>query len=282
MLNQLIYDFDWTTVEYDNINTYAENFTNKILEFCESAIPSKVVTIRPSDPPWVTNALRNAIRKRKRAHKFAKRHNTPEAWRKFRKLRNDSVNILKQLKRDYTDKLTSKIYSNTTSSKDWWKTFKSLINKSKHENLPPLNSNGRIVNDPCDKANLFNTYFESQTQLNDHGKEVPHLDPPTNLLNTLQLNTEEITAILKSLETGKACAPDCMNDRILKATAETITHPLTNLFNSSLRSSAVPDIWKKANVSPIHKKDDKSSVENYRPISLISSVGKTFEKAIYF
>ena len=282
LLNQLKYDFDWTTVEYDNINTYAENFTNKILEFCEYAIPSKVVTIRPSDPPWVTNALRNAIRKRKRAHKFAKRHNTPEAWRKFRKLRNDSVNILKQLKRDYTDKLTSKIYSNTTSSKDWWKTFKSLINKSKHENLPPLNSNGRIVNDPCDKANLFNTYFESQTQLNDHGKEVPHLDPPTNLLNTIQLNTEEITAILKSLETGKACGPDCINDRILKATAETITHPLTNLFNSSLRSSAVPDIWKKANVSPIHKKDDKSSVENYRPISLISSVGKTYEKAIYF
>ena len=35
------------------------------------------------------------------------------------KLPNDSVNILKQLKRDYTNKLTSKINSNTTSSKDW-------------------------------------------------------------------------------------------------------------------------------------------------------------------
>ena len=180
LLNQLIYDFDWTTVEHDTINTYAENFTNKILKICVSAIPSKVVTIRPSDPPWVTNVLRNAIRKRKRAHKFAKRHNTPETGRKFRKLRNDSVNILKQLKRDYTDKLASKINSNTTSSKDWWKTFKSLINKSKHENLPPLNSNGRIINDLCDKANLFNAYFESQTQLNDHCKEVPQLDPPTN------------------------------------------------------------------------------------------------------
>ena len=147
--------------------------------------------------------------------------------------------------------------------------------------MPPLNSNGRIINDPCDKANLFNTYFKSQTQLNDHGKEVPHLDPPTNLLNTIQLNTEEITAIFKNLETGKACGPDCINNRILKATAETITRPLTNLFNSSLRSSTIPDIWKKAYVSPIHKKDDKSSLENYRPISLISLVGKTFEKAIF-
>ena len=46
-------------------------------------------------------------------------------------------------------------------------------------------------------------------------------------------------------------------------------------------SLAVKYIWKRANVSPIHKKDDKTSIENHRPISLISSVGKTFEKVIY-
>ena len=57
-----------------------------------------------------------------------------------------------------------------------------------------------------------------------------HLDPPTKLLNTIQLNTEEITAILKSLEIGKACDPDFINNRVLKATAETIPRPLTNCF----------------------------------------------------
>ena len=56
---------------------------------------------------------------------------------------------------------------------------------------------------------------------------------------------------------------------------------LTDLFNTSLLHCTVPDIWKKANVSPVHKKDDKSSVDNYRPISLLSSVGKTMEKLIH-
>ena len=51
LLNPLIYDFDWVTVEHDNINTYAENFTNKISELCESAVPSKIIIICPSDPP---------------------------------------------------------------------------------------------------------------------------------------------------------------------------------------------------------------------------------------
>ena len=43
----------------------------------------------------------------------------------------------------------------------------------------------------------------------------------------------------------------------------------------------VPDIWKRANVIHIHKKDDKIDVVNYRPISLKSSVGKALEKLVH-
>ena len=43
----------------------------------------------------------------------------------------------------------------------------------------------------------------------------------------------------------------------------------------------VPDIWKRAYVSPVHKKDDKGSVDSYGPISLLSYVGKTMEKLVH-
>jgi hypothetical protein len=42
----------------------------------------------------------------------------------------------------------------------------------------------------------------------------------------------------------------------------------------------LPDNWKKANVTPLHKKGPKNLVENYRPISLTSIVCKTMEKFI--
>lgn len=58
------------------------------------AIPNEVVTIHSSDSPWVTNVLR--IPKRKIAHKINKRNNAPYAWRKFRKLRNQSVDVRKK------------------------------------------------------------------------------------------------------------------------------------------------------------------------------------------
>ena len=43
----------------------------------------------------------------------------------------------------------------------------------------------------------------------------------------------------------------------------------------------VPSVWKLANVTPIHKKDDPSGVSNYRPISLLSTIGKVLEKIVH-
>ena len=63
--------------------------------------------------------------------------------------------------------------------------------------------------------------------------------------------------------------------RVLK-----LNDSLTNLFNLSLQHGIFPDTWKQANVIPIFKKGDKSSPNNYRPVSLLSFVGKVMEKCI--
>ena len=47
-----------------------------------------------------------------------------------------------------------------------------------------------------------------------------------------------------------------------------------------MQTGKLPENWKKANVTPLHKKGPKNQVENYRPISLTSIVCKTMEKII--
>jgi hypothetical protein len=54
------------------------------------------------------------------------------------------------------------------------------------------------------------------------------------------------------------------------------------LFNESLSTAIIPDEWKLANVSPIFKKGCKQSLENYRPISLTSIVGKLLESIVVY
>src|SRR5437867_6276867 len=61
---------------------------------------------------------------------------------------------------------------------------------------------------------------------------------------------------------------------------EIISEPLTHLFNKSLSKNEIPLDWKKANVTPIFKKGNTSSVANYRPVSLTVIFGKTLERII--
>ena len=49
-------------------------------------------------------------------------------------------------------------------------------------------------------------------------------------------------------------------------------------FHYSMFKGIFPDIWKEANVFSLLKKDDPSSISNYRPISLLNKIGKIIEK----
>ena len=63
--------------------------------------------------------------------------------------------------------------------------------------------------------------------------------------------------------------------------SQSLILPLTIIFEHSLKKGRFPKIWKKANVVPVNKKEDKMLVRNYRPISLLPIFGKMFERVIY-
>ena len=69
--------------------------------------------------------------------------------------------------------------------------------------------------------------------------------------------------------------------RILKLCGEAICRPLNTIFKTCLNTGKFSSEWKKGNVVPIHKKDDKQTVKNYRPVSLLPICGKIFECLIY-
>ena len=61
---------------------------------------------------------------------------------------------------------------------------------------------------------------------------------------------------------------------------DSVGMPLKMIFENILVTSLYPDSWKLANVTPIFKKGDKQSTNNYRPISLLPICGNIFEKII--
>ena len=67
----------------------------------------------------------------------------------------------------------------------------------------------------------------------------------------------------------------------MKMCDKSLLKPLTLLFENSTKSSCYPDIWKRSKIIPVHKKNDKRLVNNYRPISLLPCFGKIFEKIVF-
>ena len=68
---------------------------------------------------------------------------------------------------------------------------------------------------------------------------------------------------------------------ILKISKDIISNSLSDIFNESLSQQIFLDDFKIARVTPIHKRDERDGVGNYRPISILSTVARVFEKLIY-
>jgi len=81
--------------------------------------------------------------------------------------------------------------------------------------------------------------------------------------------TEEVFNTLSSLDTHKTTGIDGISPAILKHCAIVLTKPLHYLFSQIIRQCSLPDEWKIHFITPIFKSGDKSSVSNYRPISLL-------------
>ena len=62
---------------------------------------------------------------------------------------------------------------------------------------------------------------------------------------------------------------------------KSICKPLDLNLQSCIKQGKFPTEWKKANVVPVHKKEDKQILKNYRPVSLLPICGKIFERLIY-
>ena len=69
--------------------------------------------------------------------------------------------------------------------------------------------------------------------------------------------------------------------RMIKLKDRTLVLPLKIIFTNCLRRGLFLEIWKCANVVPVHKKHEKNVKGNYRPISLLPISGKILQKLIY-
>ena len=270
-------------VEDYPIDEAATIFSEQVLKAAKLCMPFKTIKTTVNSPPWLNNDILLMREEKKRIHSIAKRNTSPENWQKFRDIRNQYSNLIRTCKSNYTKDLDERISKNDNfGTKDFWKLVNNFM-KSKgtlNDEIPPIEDNNKIIYNNVEKAKCFNNYFQSQSTITGDNDPLPPLTPTDHVMTNPTLTLQEVTTTVMSLDTSKAVGPDNIHNIILKSGCSVIAKPLTSLFNKSLSEGIYPSIWKIAHVTPIHKKGSKSLCANYRPISLLSCVGKILEKCI--
>ena len=207
----------------------------------------------------------------------------------LQKQQRNKVNNMKKFAKDnYNNNIEDMISNTDRGSKTFWQVMGRFMRKGTSDSvIPPLKMpDDNYAFTDLEKATTLNNYFCSISSVDDNNTELPFFENRTNTeitdINVLVSAIVDILSSLKgSLKVNKASGQDGISHRMLKNTCKTIAIPLCKLFNKSLQSRTYPRIWKSATVMPIFNKGDKSEVSNYRPISLISCVGKTFERVVF-
>ena len=152
---------------------------------------------------------------------------------------------------------------------------------------------GRFISGPVEISNAFNQYFTSLLQsINvniraDNPEMTAHFDDlfhefivicssnSPSLFEIPPITKERVELDIKTIPSNKATGLDGIAFAILKAALPAISSSLVNIYNASITSEIFPDEFKRAKVTPCHKKESTHERGNFRPISVSSMLSET-------
>ena len=209
--------------------------------------------------PWDVNARESFFRQRKQYKKLMKykeKHYKSQIIDKLNTLNSKCTNeywdIVDELK-DLNSSTEKKCPASMVSSDKWHNHFKTLLYKS--ETSHELAESLRI------------RQLTEELESNEN-----HL---THSLNN-EISTAEIKAAIRLLKNKKACGLDMIRNEMLKASMSSCIPVIHKLFNKILNEGTFPDTWNKGYIVPLHKSGDGHDPNNYRGLTINSSLSKVF------
>ena len=227
-----------------------------ILNAFRNYVPNKYVTIDDKDPVWMNEIIKSKVKTKKLLFKQYIHNGRLESDFVFLETLITEINeLISSTKNLYYENLAKKLIKPLLQAKTYCSILKTFYNKKKIPIISPLLIDDNFVTDIQTKANIFNKFFAEQcTPLNSSVFPTNQMFFTQSRLNSINFNEDEILKILRALNVQKVHAHDDISIRMIKICDKSLLKPLILLFENSTKSSCNPDIWKRSNIIPVHKK----------------------------
>ena len=280
-------------------------FYSILVSVLDEHAPCKKRVIRGNNKVYMSKTLLKEMWKRARLKNIANRSGNLIDLFKFRRQRNYVCALNRKEKKNLFSSLT--LDSKHGSFWDACKPFLSSKETSSCQSFS-LNHNNLLVTDDLEIANIFNSYFNNITEYLNLFCWKSHLcvfnydrNPiqwsvckykfhpsilainnkinrsVTNTFNFDYITSNDVYNVIMELKKGNGSVPLSF----LKDTAEVISQYLADCINTSIKNGIFPTELKLAEIIPIFKKGDSFDKGNYRPISILPTISKVYEKILF-
>ena len=233
-------------------------------------------TPRDYNEPWMNKSLMRYWKKKYHAWKRYTENKSNTRQQAYRKEADVFKKQARRAKRIYEKRLSKGAGHNQ-------KAFFRYVNSKltvRPEITEMLEGNGEMAANEKDICGIFGRYFSS-VHTAPSNEEMPVMEAMyESEIRNLIISRLDVQTRLEKLKPNKSCGPDNIHPYVLQKTATAVSIPLEKIFNLSRSSGECPSDWKSANVTPIHKKGDRTEPSNYRPVSLTSQVCKVLESIV--
>ncbi len=181
------------------------------------------------------------------------------------------------LKRDYVETCINR---HGSDPKKLWKTIREFWPNNKSQKSTTGERDpaklATIANDLNEHFSTVGQRIQAGIPMNvDINEFMPVHHPPIFDLN--EVTVDEVCKVIKELKPTATCSVDGITDFMVKSGMNELSPILTHLFNMSIRQKTFPDAWKHATITPLYKSGDHTCSDNYRPISVLPTLGKILE-----
>lgn len=223
--------------------------------------------------PWYKNELRDMIAQKNELISDYYYYGLQSFLTRVKAISNRISHLKRKLKKNY---ITEKLAENKDNPKKCWNVINLLTNRNK------INDSVEPDMITQERANDYNQYFATigeeikkklniQTQLKDfHGLEGFNFRPETDV---------SIKKLIDKIKKDVATGADDIGAKLIKDASEVLSPLLAEIINLGYQSSIFPDCMKTATIKALHKKEDPDKISNYRPISILPTLSKVFERA---
>ena len=284
-------NYNWThasdqTCVQEATNNFISTFKTLFNAFFPLTAKKINKSVNPIEP-WMSQGIVVSRKKKNALCTICLKNPTFENKLNYKRFRNIYNQIIRTAKKLHYER---QLADNQKNLRKTWQILFSSINKgSKNkQDLSHLTINGTDISDPLLMACNLNEFFtgianKTVENINFSCKspfELINQNPNSFSFSENSLTKKEILDATKLLANKKTQDHTGVSSHFVKQTISTLIDPLFHIFNLSFNTGIVPIQFKIAKVIPIFKAGDRASMDNYRPISLLSTFSKILEKLV--